>query len=164
MKLGVISDTHISMGRQKLPQNLLKELKNVDLIIHAGDHVAENVLKELKKVKPVRAVYGNMDNYSIKNKLPEKISFKINDKKIGVVHGHQFSAGDLINSLDYSFPDCDIIIFGHTHRPLNKYFNNKLFFNPGSPTDKRFEKNYTFGIIEINKGINSEIKILKEES
>ncbi|RCW49202.1 MULTISPECIES: metallophosphoesterase family protein [unclassified Halanaerobium] len=164
MKLGVISDTHISMGGQKLPPKLLEELKNVDLIIHAGDHVSEKVLDELKNIKPVRAVYGNMDNYLIKNKLSKKITFEINDRKIGLTHGHQFRAGDLINSLDYSFPDCDIIIFGHTHRPLNQYINKKLFFNPGSPTDKRFEKNYTFGIIDINKDINSEIKILKEGS
>ncbi len=164
MKIGVISDTHISMRGRKLPEELLEELKKVDLIIHAGDHVESNVLNELEKINPVKAVYGNMDNYSVISKLKDKITFEVNSKKIGLIHGHQFRGRDMITSLDYSFSDCDIVIFGHTHKPLNKYFNDKLFFNPGSPTDKRFEKNHTFGIIEIDKEINSEIKILKEES
>jgi hypothetical protein len=60
--------------------------------------------------------------------------------------------------------DSDIIVFGHTHRPFNEKVSDKLFFNPGSPTDKRLEKNYTFGIIEIEEEIKAEIKILKEES
>ena len=97
-------------------------------------------------------------------KLKDKLTFEAGGKKISVIHGHQFRGRNILQGLNYSFVDSDIIVFGHTHRPFNERVSDKLFFNPGSPTDKRLEKNYTFGIIEIEEEIKAEIKILKEES
>jgi len=87
---------------------------------------------------------------------------KKENKQVSVIHGHQFGGRNVLQSLNYSFPESDVIIFGHTHRPFNEELGGKLFFNPGSPTDKRLEKNYTFGIIDIGEQIKSEIKILEE--
>jgi hypothetical protein len=162
MKIGVISDTHLPDSGSELPEKLIKELKKVDLIIHAGDLTGNKYYEDLKSVNEVKAVAGNMDSFALQNKLNEKISFKVNDKKISIIHGHQFRGKNMLQGLNYSFPKSDLIIFGHTHRPFNEKLGGKIFFNPGSPTDKRLEKDYTFGIIYIDDEINSEIKILEE--
>ncbi|MFW6001009.1 MAG: YfcE family phosphodiesterase [Halanaerobium sp.] len=162
MKIGVISDTHLPDSGSGLPEKLMKELKKVDLIIHAGDLTENEVYEHLKSVNEVKAVAGNMDSFALREKLKEKITFTVNEKRISIVHGHQFRGRNMLQGLNYSFPESDLIIFGHTHRPFNEKLGEKIFFNPGSPTDKRLEKDYTFGIIYIDKEIKSEIKILEE--
>mgnify|MGYP000733481576 CR=1 FL=1 len=164
MRLGVISDTHLTSADQKFPAELIEELKKVDLIIHAGDHCDESFLNKLKSIAEVKTVAGNRDSYPLQKKLKDELTFDAAGKKISVIHGHQFRGKNILQSLNYHFLDSDIIVFGHTHRPFNEFLSEKLFFNPGSPTDKRLEKNYTFGIIEIKEEIKAEIKILKEES
>ena len=162
MKIGVISDTHLPDSGSEIPDKLIEELQKVDLIVHAGDLTDKRVLEKLKQINEVKAVAGNMDDFPLKNELNDKISFKVNDKKISIIHGHQFRGKNMLQGLNYSFPESDLIIFGHTHRPFNEELGDKIFFNPGSPTDKRLEKNYTFGIIDIEDKINAEIKILEE--
>ncbi len=164
MKIGVISDTHLPHAGAELPDELINELKKVDLIIHAGDHCEERYLNKLKSISEVRTVAGNRDSYQLKNSLQDKLTFEAAGKKISIIHGHQFRGKNILQGLNYTFVDSDIIVFGHTHRPFNERVSDKLFFNPGSPTDKRLEKNYTFGIIEIEEEIEAKIKILKEES
>ncbi|MCC3145898.1 metallophosphoesterase [Halanaerobium sp. Z-7514] len=162
MKIGVISDTHLPGAGRELPKQLIEELKKVDLIIHAGDLTEEKYLNSLKSINEVKAVAGNRDSFPLQEKLKEKLSFEVANKQVSVIHGHQFGGRNVLQSLNYSFPESDVIIFGHTHRPFNEELGGKLFFNPGSPTDKRLEKNYTFGIIDIGEQIKSEIKILEE--
>ena len=164
MKIGVVSDTHLPNTGKDFPEELIKELKKVDLIIHAGDHCELSFLNKLKSIAEVKTVAGNRDSYQLQKKLKDKLTFEAGGKKISVIHGHQFRGRNILQGLNYSFVDSDIIVFGHTHRPFNERVSDKLFFNPGSPTDKRLEKNYTFGIIEIEEEIKAEIKILKEES
>lgn len=164
MKIGVISDTHLAVAANDFPTALIEQLKKVDLIIHAGDHCEEKYLNKLKLINEVKTVAGNSDSYYLRQKLKEKLTFKAAGQKISIIHGHQFRDSNILQGLNYTFNDSDIIIFGHTHCPFNKRFSDKLFFNPGSPTDKRLEKNYSFGIIEIGETIKAEIKILKEES
>jgi len=162
MEIGVISDTHLSSAAAELPSQLIEELKKVDLIIHAGDLTEQKIYDDLKSINEVKAVAGNMDSYQLKNKLNEKITFTVDGKQISVIHGHQFRGKNVLQGLNYTFPESDIIIFGHTHRPFSEKLGDKIYFNPGSPTDKRLEKNYTFGIIDIRGDINTDIKILEE--
>ena len=51
----------------------------------------------------------------------------------------------------------DVIVFGHSHSPVNELRDGILFFNPGSPTDKIFAKYNSYGILTINKEIKGEI-------
>ncbi|SFL39211.1 YfcE family phosphodiesterase [Halanaerobium salsuginis] len=164
MKIGVVSDTHLPLVSSDLPAELVDKLQNVDLIVHAGDHCQLETLRKLQQLAEVKAVAGNQDSPQLKEKLQQKLTFMAAGKKISLIHGHQFRGKNILQGLNYTFNDSDIIIFGHTHRPFNERLSDKLFFNPGSPTDKRLEKNYTFGIIEIKEEIKSEIIILKEES
>ena len=156
MRLGIISDTHIPSKAKSIPEIVFDSFRDVDLIIHAGDIVEESVLNELKEYAPVKAVTGNVDPLELKEKLPQKLEFELNGYKIGVIHGHNVR-GHLMNKLSYIFPEADIIIFGHTHKPCNQMINGQLHFNPGSATDRRMQKKHSIGIIELGDKIESSI-------
>lgn len=159
MKIGVISDTHLSKCNDKLPEKLISELKKCGLIIHAGDLIDVCVLEELEEISKTEAVLGNMDNYSLKSKLEDKKILTIESRKICVMHGYGHPdklVGILKNEFLSEKPD--IIIFGHSHVPKNEYIEGVLFFNPGSVTDTVYAPYRSYGIIEINKGkIKAEI-------
>lgn len=152
MKIGVLSDTHIPEKADNIPQEILREFKNVDMVVHAGDFVEIGVLDKLKAVCPnVKAVWGNMDSHQIKQLLPEKEVFKAGKYKIGLMHGYG-AAHNLIEVMLSSFKNdsVDLIIFGHSHSAFNETKNGIILFNPGSPTDKAFSSGGSYGIIEIN--------------
>ncbi len=154
-RVGVISDTHIPTHSPSLPRPLLDGLKTVDLILHAGDFITLNTLRELEKIAPVYAVSGNMDGYEIKRTLPAKREIKISRFKIGIIHGYGRSS-DLPLRMRKEFEGVDVIVFGHSHKPFNQIINGILMFNPGSPTDKIFTNTNSFGILELNKKIRAE--------
>lgn len=159
MKIGVISDTHISAKTESIPEAVLEAFKNVDMVIHVGDLVDLAVLKQLKKVcLQVRGVCGNMDGQEIKGKLPEKEIIKIGRFKLGVMHGWGAPV-NLINVLRDAFKKdkVNVIIFGHSHTPYNETKEGILFFNPGSPTDKVYAPYNSYGLIEIGDEINAKI-------
>lgn len=161
MKIGVISDTHIPERSLKLPEIIVREFKNVDMIIHAGDLVEPEVLDELKKICiNIKAVRGNMDYPPLKNQLPDKEIISIGKFKIGIMHGygHPDKLLDVLKEV-FKKDDVDLIIFGHSHQPFNEMIDGVLFFNPGSSTDKLFAPYNSYGIIEINDKI--EAKIIK---
>ncbi|MCM3091097.1 MULTISPECIES: metallophosphoesterase family protein [unclassified Cytobacillus] len=149
-KILILSDTHMPKKSKKLPEVLLKAINGCDLIIHAGDWQTSELYHELKKYAPVEGVYGNTDNDEMHTILKEKILLEINGFKIGVVHGHGKGKTTEKRSIE-AFGDgkVDAIIFGHSHIPVNKLHNGVILFNPGSPTDKRRQPNYSFGTLEI---------------
>ena len=73
MKIGVVSDTH----SHPIPRQVLDDLKRTDLIIHAGDFCSPADLKTFKKIREVRAVFGNMDGLELRQMLPERDMFEI---------------------------------------------------------------------------------------
>ncbi len=159
MRIGVISDTHIPERAKVIPQAILEDFKNVDMIIHVGDLVELSVMDKLSAVcKNVLAVYGNMDPYEVRKKLPEREIIKIGKYKIGIMHGNGVPFR-LIEFLRQAFKndEVDLIIFGHSHKPLFEKNGDILFFNPGSPTDKIFSPYNSYGIIEINDKIEAKI-------
>lgn len=159
MKIGVISDTHIPERAQDIPKEVMKNFKQVDMIIHAGDLVDLAVLEKLKSVcSNVKAVRGNMDASEAKEMLPEKEIIKIGSYKIGVMHGYG-PPNNLIELVANSFKNenVNIIIFGHSHSAFNEKRGGILYFNPGSPTDKIFSPYNSYGIIEINDNVTARI-------
>jgi len=148
MNIGVISDTHVRHFAE-LPPNLIRALSGVDLIIHAGDIVALDVIRGLENLAPVKGVYGNMDLPEIRTIFPQKEVFDIEGKKIAIIHG---SGGpwDLAQRGGEQFTDVDVIIFGHSHRAFNKIVGRILFFNPGRASD-------SYGILEIGEEISGTI-------
>lgn len=157
MKLGVLSDTHIPDSFNALPRSVTRELKKVDLIIHAGDFTSREYYEELKKFKPLKAVLGNLDTAELRKYLNVSETFTLATYKIGIVHGSGHPKGvlDIVKkTFDNTF---DLIIFGHTHQAFCEKIGKTLFFNPGSPTDKIFAAFNSFGIIELNDTINPKI-------
>jgi hypothetical protein len=109
--------------------------RGVDLIIHAGDLVQLKVLEELENVASVVAVCGNMDKHEVVKRLPTMNSVEVYDWKIGITHdpGALFGMNKMVRlARKHGF---DVLIFGHTHRPLLKERDKTLFLNPGSPTN-----------------------------
>lgn len=159
MRIGVLSDTHIPDRAKDIPNQVLRNFKNVEMIIHAGDLVDLSVLDKLKEICPkVWAVWGNMDSYEVRKKLPEKLVFTIGNYKVGVMHGSGFPYR-LTDLMAKSFKDDEVklIIFGHSHFALNEKIGNVVYFNPGSPTDKIFSPYNSYGIVEINDEIKTKI-------
>lgn len=159
MKIGIISDTHISKAERDLPQEVYKLFKNTDYIIHAGDISERFVIDKLEKIAPVIAVYGNNDSDELKSFLLQKRIIELGKFKIGILHGDG-EKGTTLQRLPIFFMgnQLDCIIFGHSHIPFNKIINNTLYFNPGSPTNKRRQKKFSVGILNLRETIEAEIK------
>jgi uncharacterized protein len=157
VKIVVLSDTHLLKRKKGLPKRLTDELKDVDLIIHAGDWQTIEVLKELQTHAKVEGVYGNVDDEEIIGLFPDKRIVDVCGFKIGITHGHgqgRTTEKRAISAFDGEKVDC--IIFGHSHIPIKKYEKEVLIFNPGSPTDKRRQKMYSFGVIYISDNMEAE--------
>lgn len=158
MKIGVVSDTHIPERAEKLPQQLLRGLKGVDMIIHCGDLVELSVLDALHKVCPdVRAVAGNMDPSDVRGKLPEKLLIGASRFTIGVIHGYgpPQKVPEFAREA-FRKDKVDLIVFGHSHQP-GIIKGDPPLFNPGSPTDTLFTPYRSYGMIELDSTIKTEI-------
>ena len=86
VKIGVISDTHLEDYDDTMRRRIAEHFSDVDMIFHAGDMVDLRVLKIFGE-KTVKAVCGNMDNYSVKEKYPEQLLFEIKGFKFLLIHG-----------------------------------------------------------------------------
>ncbi|MFH1478349.1 MAG: metallophosphoesterase family protein [Candidatus Omnitrophota bacterium] len=162
MKIGVISDTHIAGAKCEIDPNVFSILDGCDLIIHAGDLIDICVIECLEKIAKVEAVHGNMDTAGTKDMLPDKKVLTLENKKICIMHGHGHPK-NIVHILEEEFlkEKPDIVIFGHSHMPMNEEINGVLYFNPGSATDIVFAPYRSIGIIELSKNnIKAEIKRL----
>jgi len=166
MKIIVLSDTHMPKKAKALPPRLLEELKGADLIIHAGDWQTVDVYNHLKTFAKVEGVFGNVDGEDIKEMFPEKRIVEAGNYKIGITHGHGTRKTTEKRAVQkFADEKVDCIIFGHSHIPIKKYDQGILLFNPGSPTDKRRQEKFSFGVINIGESLEAEhIFFQKEES
>ena len=149
MKIGVVADTHSRL----VPKQLLDDFKTVDLIVHAGDFCSTADLKIFKKIKKVRAVFGNMDGLELRQILPERDVFEVEGITIGLCHGHG-SPEKVLEAVKAEFgkDDVDVVIFGHSHHPVNETIGSVLYFNPGSPNDVVRAPYCSYGVLEIKNG------------
>jgi putative phosphoesterase len=107
-----------------------------DLILHAGDVVAASVLEELRELAPVEAVRGNMDEAALRESLPRRHVVELDCVRIGIVHTGGPRAGREVRLARW-FPDCDAVVYGHTHVPQVEQHEGIWILNPGSPTERR---------------------------
>jgi putative phosphoesterase len=150
MRIAVLADTHVNR-LEHLPKKIIDTLSTVDLIIHAGDFTDVQLLKELKRLREVKAVHGNMDARELKTVLPVKEIVEIENKRIGITHGSGGPWGieERVRKM-FESDRIDIIVYGHSHQPQNKVIKDILFFNPGKATD-------SFGILTIGGEVQGEI-------
>ena len=131
MVVGLVSDTH----GQVRPETI-SALQGVQLIVHAGDVGGADVLRALKAVAPVLAVSGNVDDRS-DPMLPRERSVPVGDLMLHVSHGDELGSPKPEALLArYA---ADILVYGHTHRPLEfRSPDGRLVVNPGAAGPRRF--------------------------
>ena len=163
MKIIVISDTHIPISAKDIPSRVLTDIKDADMIIHAGDLIEMDFLKQLQGLKPVKAVSGNMDSAEVKSQLKEREVFLLEGFKIGIIHGwgHPYKLLDLIKTEFKNTSGLSCVIYGHSHIASINMVDGVIYFNPGSSTDKVFAPYNSYGVLEIkdNKIIPHIIKL-----
>ena len=159
IRILVISDTHIPRVATDLPARVYDEIKNVDMILQAGDFVEKAVYDKLARLKDLRAVRGNMDGEEMSGMLNPKEILTVGKVKIGLIHGHG-APRDIINTVKKEFKNVSCIVFGHSHKAVNMVEDGVLLFNPGSPTDNIFATENSYGILEIT-GAKIEGRIVK---
>lgn len=157
MKIGVISDTHIRSSAKLLPNIVFEVFEGADMILHAGDILIDEVIIELSAIAPVYAVAGNNDGYDILNKYGVKKIINANGKRIGLTHGMSRGRTYMNAYMEFAGDDIDCVVYGHSHKPHNEVIDGILFFNPGSPTSRRFEPRYSVGVLYVDTEIKGEI-------
>ena len=158
MRIGIISDTHIPRRGNTLPQFVLEAFSNVDMILHAGDINDWSVLRELNELAPTTAIAGNTDSPAMADILGQKITLELDGFQVGLTHGHLGRGKTTPERALHTFPDADVIVFGHSHQPYNKDHNGQLLLNPGSATDPRGEPRPSVAILTLtDAGASAEI-------
>jgi len=148
VRLGVISDTHGVLRAQ-----VFEIFREVDHILHGGDVGRPDLLVELQALAPVTAVYGNSDGFDIRAKLPQVAEIELDGFPIVVTHGDQFGSPNP-TKLHEAFPHAEIIIYGHSHRPLLELVDKTVtVMNPGGAGAPRFGIPPSVGILELEPGI-----------
>lgn len=145
MRIGLISDTH---GR--LRPDVLTHFEGVDLILHAGDVGHADILTALESVAPVHAVYGNTDGFPLRGRLSSELELQLEGKSLVLVHGDSFGAPTPAR-LHEAWPDADIIVFGHTHRPTLEVAGSALVINPGAAGPARFGLKPSIAILDLTR-------------
>jgi uncharacterized protein len=162
VRIAVLSDTHAPRRWKSCPPVVAAHLRAVDLILHAGDVCTAAVLDELAQYAPVTAVLGNNDAADVAAwGAPETASLEAEGLRIAMIHDSGPSAGRLAR-MRRRFPDSDLVVFGHSHIPLDETTADGAFriFNPGSPTDRRRQPHGTIGLLEIAGGTLKPAKII----
>lgn len=150
MKIGVISDTHISSNHEGVPEDLLNKLRGVDLILHAGDLLVLGVLEDLREVAPVEAVAGNMDDPQVKEALPQQRIISLENVRIGLIHGWGSPMGLPERVMGEFAEDVRVVVFGHSHRAYQRRMGEMLLFNPGSARRDLFSPVRSYGLLTID--------------
>ena len=148
MRLGVISDTH-----GQLRPEVFDVFAGVDHILHGGDVGPLDLLIELEAIAPVTAVFGNTDGSDVRARLPQVARLELDGFRIVVTHGDQFGSPTPAR-LNAAFPDAEILVFGHTHRPLLTLVDQVVtVMNPGGAGPRRFDLPASVGIMELEPGL-----------
>ncbi|MEP6573912.1 MAG: metallophosphoesterase family protein [Gemmatimonadota bacterium] len=155
MRLGIISDTH-----GLLRPEVFEAFREVDHIIHAGDIGSADLLLELEAIAPVTAVYGNTDDHELRRRLPAIAEARFEGVDFLVTHGDRFGS-PTPEKLHDAFPAAEVIIYGHTHRPLLTTIDLVVtVMNPGGAGARRFSLPPSVGIIELESGIPPRARLL----
>ena len=162
MLVAVISDTHMPRGARRLPDAFVERIRAADLLLHVGDFMTVEVLRELERIgPPLVGVHGNVDTAELRRLLPAERIVRVEDARIAMVHDAGASAGRL-ERLRRRFGDsADAVVFGHSHLPLHERAADGFqIFNPGSPTERRRAPAHTMGLAQV-EGSSIEFRLIR---
>jgi hypothetical protein len=167
VKIVILGDTHVK-SINELPNEMIKDIKCSDWVIHVGDYTSIEVLNGLIDLKGIyfKGVYGNADTKQVWEIVHPKEIFEIKGKRIGITHPPSGGSHENIEAKvikEFRKDNVDIIIYGHTHDPIIHYKENIIIINPGKGY---LEKHYygaptTIAILEIDDDIRASIKEIK---
>lgn len=143
MLIGLISDTHALLRAEAMAA-----LHGADVILHAGDVGTYAVLRELGTIAPVQAVFGNTDGPELG--LPSSLALSLGGLRIHVSHGHELGSPTPTNLV--ARYQADVIVYGHTHRPLVETQGETLVVNPGAAGPRRFNLKPSVALLRIQDG------------
>ena len=160
MRIVALADTHMRSGsRRRLPAAALAELERADVVLHAGDIVTGDLLEHLGSYAPTVAVLGNNDD-ELGGSLPERRVLELGGVRVGMVHDSGPRRGREAR-LRRTFPDADLVVFGHSHIPWNAAgVDGQWLLNPGSPTERRSQPHHTLATLDLAAGKIVDVQIM----
>jgi putative phosphoesterase len=157
----VLADTHGPRRWRVCPPPVAARLQTADLILHAGDVCTASVLTELAQYAPVVAVVGNNDQPDVARwGATPTADLTLDGLRLAMLHDSGPTAGRLAR-MRRTFPGADLVVFGHSHIPLDESAPGLRIFNPGSPTDRRRQPHGTIGVLHIADGRLQQASIIE---
>jgi hypothetical protein len=152
MRVVALADTHAPRRWTSCPPKVAEQLRRADVILHAGDVCTAAVLDELSQYAPVLAVVGNNDGPDVAawGATPTAAT-ELGGLAIAMIHDSGPATGRP-ERMRRRFPDAGLVVFGHSHIPLDVEAAGIRIFNPGSPTDRRRQPQGTVGVLQIDAG------------
>ncbi len=161
MRVVVLSDTHAPRRWKSCPPAVASLLRGADLILHAGDVCTAAVLDELAGYAPVTAVAGNNDGPDVAAwGAAETAALTVEGLRVAMIHDSGPPPGRLPR-MRARFPAADLVVFGHSHVPLDAAGDGLRIFNPGSPTDRRRQPHGTLGVLRVEGAALVEARIVE---
>jgi putative phosphoesterase len=159
--IGVVSDTHFPRFGRALPRALERGLRRagVTRILHLGDMTDLLAVPLFEAIAPFDAVAGNNDGAAIVERFGRRKLVQVEDVRIGMIHGDGRRGTTKSRALEaFADGEADVILFGHSHRPLVAREGRVLLANPGSPTDKRLNPLYSYAILTVH-GLTARVNL-----
>lgn len=156
--IGLVSDTHFPRFGRALPRALEDGLRTakVSRILHLGDFTDPLAIELFEAIAPLEAVAGNNDPEELWARFGRQKIVTIDDVRIGLVHGDAGRGNAHVNAVAaFAGQPVDVILYGHSHRPVVERRGTQLVANPGSPTDRRMMPAFSYGILTIAGGVPS---------
>lgn len=160
MRVVVLADTHAPRRWKTCPPRVAEHLRDADVILHAGDVCVPSVLDELAAFAPVHVVCGNNDGPDVVAwGAPETLEIDLGGLRVAMIHDSGQKDGRAAR-MRRRFPNADLVVFGHSHIPMDVTGAGVRIFNPGSPTDRRSQPHGTVGLLDIADGVLVEARIV----
>jgi putative phosphoesterase len=152
LRVVVLADTHAPRRWKKCPPEVARHLEKADAILHAGDVCIPSVLDELAEFAPVHVVAGNNDGPDVVEwGAPETLELDLAGVQTAMIHDSGPKDGRPAR-MHRLFPTADLVVYGHSHIPMDVTAAGVRIFNPGSPTDRRSQPKGTIGELDITDG------------
>ncbi len=160
MRVVVLADTHAPRRWKGCPAAVARHLRCADLILHAGDVCVPSVLDELAAYAPVKAVRGNNDGTDVAAwGAPDTLELDLDGLPVAMIHDSGAATGRT-RRMHHRFPEAELVVFGHSHIPMDETGDGVRVFNPGSPTDRRRQPHGTLGLLRVENARLVEAKIV----
>ena len=152
MRVVVLSDTHAPRFWKGCPPAVAEHLATAEVILHAGDVCTPDVLDLLAGFAPVHVVLGNNDRPEVAAwGAPPTLQVELGGVRVAMIHDSGQKDGRTAR-MRRRFPDAGLVVFGHSHIPMDVTGDGVRVFNPGSPTDKRRQPHRTLGLLDLADG------------